>query len=312
MIKSKFFISVLIVVAVFVTLLCIGLVVAYEKENDVTQSIDAWKDKLSQEQSDWFDSGLDELKIALQTKINTRRAKNVILFVGDGMGPNTVTATRLNEVGEEGHLRWERFPHMGLLKTYCADKQVPDSASTATALFGGVKGNYETSGVDAAVPLANCAASQSKINQVDSILQWAQDEGMGTGFVTTTRVMHATPAALYAHTADRRWECEANMPEEAKQLGCKDIARQLIEDSPGRNLNVIMGGGRQCLESGVQGTTEDPIDEWSCIAADGRHLIGDWQRDKQARNLQFAVVQNNRELSEMRTNEVDHVLGKKI
>lgn len=309
MIKSKFFISVLIVVAVFVTLLCIGLVVAYEKENDVTQSIDAWKDKLSPDQSDWFDSGLEELKIALRTKTNTRRAKNVILFVGDGMGPNTVTATRLNEVGEEGLLRWERFPHMGLLKTYCADKQVPDSASTATALFGGVKVNYETSGVDASVPLANCAASQVAMNHVDSILQWAQDEGMGTGFVTTTRVMHATPAALYAHTPDRRWECEANMPEDAKQLGCKDIARQLIEDSPGRNLNVIMGGGRQCLESGVEGTVEDPIDEWSCRSADGRNLIADWRRDKQARGGQFAVVANNKELLELRPNDVDHVLG---
>lgn len=310
MIKSKFFISLLIVVAVFVTLLCIGLVVSYEKENDVTQSIDAWKDKLSPEQLDWFDSGLDELKIALQTKTNTRRAKNVILFVGDGMGPNTVTATRFNEVGEEGHLRWERFPHMGLLKTYCADKQVPDSASTATALFGGVKGNYETSGVDAAVPLANCAASQLKINQVDSILKWAQDEGMGTGFVTTTRVMHATPAALYAHTADRRWECEAKMPEEAKQMGCKDIARQLIEDLPGRDLNVIMGGGRQCLESGVVDTVDDPVDQWSCVAADGRHLIEDWRRDKESRGRPFAVVQNNRELAEMNTDEVDHVLGR--
>lgn len=121
MIKSKFFISILILAAVFVTLLCIGLVVAYEKENDVTNSIDAWKDKLSPEQSEWFDSGLDELKIALQTKINTRRAKNVVLFVGDGMGPNTATATRISEVGEEGLLQWEKFPHMGLLKVSVAD-----------------------------------------------------------------------------------------------------------------------------------------------------------------------------------------------
>lgn len=310
MIKSKFFISVLIVVAVFVTLLCIGLVVAYEKENDVTGSIDAWKDRLSPQQSDWFDAGLDELKIALQTKINTRRAKNVILFVGDGMGPNTVTATRLNEVGEEGTLRWEQFPHMAALKTYCVNMQVPDSATTATALFGGVKGNYETSGVDSAVTLANCAASQIKFNQVDSILKWAQDEGMGTGFVTTTRVMHATPAALYSHTADRRWECEATMPEDAKQQGCKDIARQLVEDLPGRDLNVIMGGGRQCLESGVVGTDDDPIDEWSCVAADGRHLIEDWRMEKAASGRRYAVVQNNRELLEMRAGEVDHVLGR--
>lgn len=116
MIKSKFFISCLILAAVFVTLLCIGLVISYEKENDVTHSIDAWKDQLSVEQSEWFDDGLDELKTALQTKVNTRRAKNVVLFVGDGMGPNTATATRVHRHGEEGLLAWERFPHMGMLK----------------------------------------------------------------------------------------------------------------------------------------------------------------------------------------------------
>lgn len=118
LLKSRFLISVVIVSAVFITLLCIGLVVVYEKENDVTHSIDAWKDKLSIEQSEWYDSGLDELKIALQTKTNSRRAKNVILFVGDGMGPNTVTASRIYKHGEEGLLEWEKFPHMGLLKVY--------------------------------------------------------------------------------------------------------------------------------------------------------------------------------------------------
>lgn len=116
MLKSKFFISCLILAAVFVSLLCIGLVISYEKDNDVTHSIDAWKDQLSVEQSEWFDDGLDELKEALQAKVNTRRAKNVVLFVGDGMGPNTVTATRVHRYGEEGLLAWERFPHMGMLK----------------------------------------------------------------------------------------------------------------------------------------------------------------------------------------------------
>lgn len=61
---------------------------------------------------------------------------------------------------------------------------------------------------------------------------------MKIGFVTTTRVTHATPAPLYAHSANRRWECEAKMPENA--AGCKDIARQLVEDEPGRNIRVII------------------------------------------------------------------------
>lgn len=116
LLKSKFLISVVIMSALFITLLCIGLVVSYEKEHDVTHSIDALREHLSSEQGEWFDSGLDELKAALQIKTNTRRAKNVILFVGDGMGPNTVTATRILKNGEAGLLEWEKFPHMGLLK----------------------------------------------------------------------------------------------------------------------------------------------------------------------------------------------------
>lgn len=49
---------------------------------------------------------------------------------------------------------------------------------------------------------------------------------------------HATPSALYAHTPDRNWECEATINSEFSH--CKDIARQLIEDEPGRSINVII------------------------------------------------------------------------
>lgn len=89
-----------------IALFCIG----------IFYSIDAVSTSLSPEQSEWFDSGLDELQAALQIRTNTGRAKNVILFVGDGMGPNTVTATRILKHGEGGLLEWEKFPHMGLLK----------------------------------------------------------------------------------------------------------------------------------------------------------------------------------------------------
>lgn len=311
-IKSKLFISILIVSVVFIVLACIGMVVLYEKEHEVIVTVDAWLDDLSNEQAEWFDSGINELKLALSVKPNKNRAKNVILFVGDGMGQSTVTATRIHKVGEEGLLSWEKFPHMGLLKTYCSDKTVPDSTSTATALFGGVKANYETGGVDSAVPLGNCEASLNSAHHVDSILSWAQNEGMSTGFVTTTRVMHATPAALFAHTADRRWECEATMPESERTKGCKDIARQLVENLPGKNLNVIMGGGRQCLVSNVTGTVDDPIDTWSCISMDGRNLIEDWKRDKIERGFRSVVLQNNSDLNELDVVNTDFVLGKYI
>lgn len=173
-----------------------------------------------------------------------------------------------------------------------------------------MKGNYETSGVDSGIELANCEASMNENHHVDSILHWAQLEGLSTGFVTTTRVTHATPAALYSHTSDRRWECEAKMPLDARQKGCKDIGRQLIEDLPGKKFNVIMGGGRQCLESNITGTTNDPIDTWACVSADGRHLIQDWKNSKRTEGLRHVVVQNNQELNNLDVDSVDYVLGK--
>lgn len=66
-------------------------------------------------------------------------------------------------------------------QTYNVNKQVPDSASTATALFGGVKTNYEVVGVDGNVPLGDCPASLDTDHHVDSIVSWAQAVGKDTG-----------------------------------------------------------------------------------------------------------------------------------
>lgn len=52
------------------------------------------------------------------------------------------------------------------------------------------------------------------------------------GIVTTTRVTHATPSAAYAHSANRDWYSDGEMPPDALEGGCKDIARQLVENIP--------------------------------------------------------------------------------
>ncbi|EDW82460.1 uncharacterized protein Dwil_GK25119, isoform B [Drosophila willistoni] len=309
--KSKIFITAVIFSSVLMTAMCIGFLVHYEFAADVSdmETVSYWHVSLPPEQQVWYDRGIDELKVALNRELNRRRAKNVVLFVGDGMGPNTVTAARIYGWKEEGLLSWEHFPHMGLLKTYCADKQVPDSFSTATALFGGVKANYETGGVDANVPLGNCSASLDESHHVQTILKWAQLDGMRTGFVTTTRVTHATPAALYAHVPDRRWECETGMPQEAREQGCLDIARQLIEHSTGQQINVIMGGGRQMLVSNVSESPADPLDTWASKSQDGRNLIDKWANLKAAQDARYSVVQNNAELRNLKSQETDYVLG---
>jgi alkaline phosphatase len=192
-------------------------------------------------------------------------------------------------------------------QTYSADKQVPDSSSTATALFGGAKTNYNTVGVDSYVRSGNCSDTLDELHHVESILHWAQEADLATGFVTTSRVVHGTPAPLYSHTADQSWECEATMSSEARGLGCKDIARQLFENAPGRHLNVIMGGGRQSLVSGVQGTAKDPVDNLGCRSVDGRNLIADWEADKRRRDLSYRLVNKTDDLENLEG--ADYVLG---
>ncbi|KAG5325756.1 PPBT protein, partial [Pseudoatta argentina] len=255
----------------------------------------------------WHELANKELKESLSYHWNLNKAKNVILFVGDGMSPDTITASRIYHGGEISRLAWEHFPHIGILKTYTTNQQVPDSASSATALFGGVKTNYEVVGVDVNVELNNCEASLNANYHVDSFIAWAQAAGKVTGFVTNTRVTHATPAPLYAHCANRRWECESKMPKNAS--GCKDIARQLVENEPGKNIRVIMGGGRQMMKSNVSASEFDPIDTWACYRQDGRDLINEWMRDKSNRNLVYKVVQNNEELSRVDIDNVDYLLG---
>ncbi|KAF5295155.1 hypothetical protein FQR65_LT10543 [Abscondita terminalis] len=254
----------------------------------------------------WKTLGTQDIQRALRQEQNNGFAKNVILFIGDGMGLTTITSTRIYSKTEKKYLSFETFPNLGILKTYAADKLVPDSCSTGTALFCGVKANVKTTGVDATVKYMDCNASLNKNAQLESIISWAQAAGKRTGFVTTTRVTHATPSALYAHSPSRKWECEAKIPPDA--LKCKDIARQLVEDFPGRNINVIMGGGRQCLVSNVTGTFDDPIDTWSCFSKDGRNLIDDWKKMKMASGVSHSVVTNNRDLNSLNLN-TEYVLG---
>lgn len=128
-------------------------------------------------------AGQNELNDALKAHkaLKTGIAKNVILFVGDGMGPNTITATRIFLNGETSTLSFEKFPHVGLLKTYAIDSTVPDSACTATALFSGVKTNYEVVGVDGGVQLTDCETASNQTHHLSTIIAWAQEAGKSTG-----------------------------------------------------------------------------------------------------------------------------------
>ncbi|XP_039986972.1 alkaline phosphatase, tissue-nonspecific isozyme [Xiphias gladius] len=227
----------------------------------------------------WRSQARKTLQSALDRKLNTNIAKNILFFLGDGMGITTYTAARIlkgqlqNQTGEETVMTMDTFPNVGLVKTYSVDFQIPDSAATATAYLCGVKTNLNTVGVSAKA--RNGVCKTEKGNEVTSILKWAKDAGKSVGIVTTTRVQHATPAASYAHSASRKWYSDADMPDAAKKNGCTDIASQLLRNT---DIDVIIGGGRKYMTPKGTKDPEYPRDysSWG-IRKDGRNLINEWQ-----------------------------------
>ena len=214
--------------------------------------------------------------------------RNVILFVGDGMGVSTVTAARIfagqqrGEPGEEGYLSFEEFPHLALVKTYNVDAQVPDSAGTMTALVTGHKARAGVLSIAPAAPRGDCAASEG--NVLTTLLEEAEQQGLKTGLVSTARITHATPAAAYAHAPDRNWEIDAAVPEDAREA-CKDIARQLIEFPYGDGVDVVLGGGRAMF---LPASAADPEDEdLTGYRQDGRNLVEEWLAGDDARRFVY-------------------------
>jgi alkaline phosphatase len=107
------------------------------------------------------------------------------------------------------------------------------------------------------------------------LFSMAEDKGLATGIVSTATITHATPAAAYAHTAQRDWEVDANMPDAAKAAGCTDIARQMIEWPNGNGLDVMLGGGRQHF---LPATVTDPeYPNAKGKRADGKDLAAIWK-----------------------------------
>ncbi|XP_068810535.1 intestinal-type alkaline phosphatase-like [Struthio camelus] len=226
----------------------------------------------------WNNQAATAIEAALQLQPKLRQAKNLILFLGDGFGIPTITATRIlngqmqGKLGPETSLTLDTFPYVALSKTYSVDRQVPDSASTATAYLCGVKANYQTAGLSAAARYSQCNTTAG--NEVISVLKRARKAGKAVGIVTTTRVQHASPSGAYAHVVNRNWYADASMPADALSQGCKDIAWQLIHNV---DINVILGGGRQYMTP--MGTLDPEYPDYPSmngIRQDGLNLIDMW------------------------------------
>jgi alkaline phosphatase len=225
----------------------------------------------------WFRAGAAQ---AANRGAMAGRAKNVILFVGDGMSLTTVAAARILDgqrrgaPGEEHMLGWESFPHTALSKTYNTDSQTPDSAGTMTAMATGVKTRAGVLGIGQQADRGDCAASLR--TPLLTLWELAAASGIATGVVTTTRVTHATPAATFTHSPDRNWENDETMLTARDAAGCADIARQFIETPYGNGPEVLMGGGRANF---LPATERDPeYDDQVGLRLDGRDLVAEWKR----------------------------------
>ncbi|MEM1214711.1 MAG: alkaline phosphatase [Bacteroidota bacterium] len=141
--------------------------------------------------------------------------KNIILMVGDGMGLSQITAGMYSN-GNQLHL--ERFPVVGLHKSYSSDNLVTDSAAGATAFSAGVKTYNGAIGVD------------PDTTRLYTILEEAEDKNLATGLVTTSTIVHATPASFIAHVAQR------------KQY--EDIALDFLDTE----IDLFIGGGKKYFD----------------------------------------------------------------
>jgi alkaline phosphatase len=221
----------------------------------------------------WWTDGRAALDARLKVVNRPKRAKNVILMVGDGMGVSTLTAARIFDgqrpidgrtpgPGEENSLAWDRMAHTALVKTYNTNAQVPDSAGTASSFNTGVKTRIGVINFGADQGVEACKTPE-KLPR--TLAELARARGMGLGIVTTTRITHATPAAVYGHVPKRNWEgADEAYPMADRASGCPDLAAQLVSFKGGFDV-ALGGGGARFLPAGKGG-----------IRDDGRNLVTEW------------------------------------
>jgi alkaline phosphatase len=195
------------------------------------------------------------------------RARNVIFFLGDGMGINTLTAARIYAVGEAGELTIDTLPESAFVKTYSNDAQVTDSAASMSAYMTGVKQNNGVIAMSgdtrAMAPAADgssrCLSGPMSGQAVPTLLELAKARGLATGIVTTTSVTDATPAATYAHACHRKLQ--------------NAIASMMVPGGAGYNtaltngLDLVFGGGAQYFQPAAAGGKR----------GDGRDLLAELQ-----------------------------------
>lgn len=164
----------------------------------------------------------------------------IVLFVGEGLTPGRLAATRAYLGGADSHLAIDSLPHFALLTNYSNDFATPDQASAATALATGEKVNNRAIAVDATG------------KSLTSIVDLARAYGRLTGLVTDAKITDPTSAAFYSHPSD-----VANGDAIALDLAAS------------RKIDIVMGGGRAHFTPETNGGHR----------ADGRDLLSEMRQN---------------------------------
>lgn len=155
------------------------------------------------------------------TKNKTQESpKNIILLIGDGMGLSQISIANFYK---EGPSNFERFPVVGLIKTTSLTHRITDSGAAATAFASGIKAFHQAIGVD------------KDSLAVETIVEQLNKRKFATGLVVTKIIVHATPAAFFAHVPYR--------------YDYNDIAPWLVSSE----IDFIAGGGLKYFRSGKAG-----------------------------------------------------------
>ena len=141
-----------------------------------------------------------------------KKPKNIILLIGDGMGLSEISSSLYFNEKPSNFLR---FNTVGLSMTSSSKELITDSAAGATAFASGIKTYNGAVGVD------------ENMQAVETIVEYISKKGIATGLVATSSIVHATPAAFYAHQESRRMY--------------EEIAAELVTS----DIDFFAGGGLQ-------------------------------------------------------------------
>lgn len=160
-------------------------------------------------------------------QLMNKNPKNIILMIGDGMGLTQISAGMYMN---NNKLALEKFHYIGLHKCYASDDLITDSAAAATSFACGVKTYNGAIGVD------------KNKQPVKTILEYAEEKGLATGLVTTSTIVHATPASFASHVEQRKMY--------------EDIAADFMKT----DVDLFIGGGKKYFDQREDG--QNLLDTW--------------------------------------------------